>query len=86
MEFWPKQSVSKLVKKKKTISRNQKWNSIFSDPPLDEMDGLSEVNEEMTLKQIFKFQSKIYESLIKLAQEDESNPKQILAQLREMEF
>jgi len=51
------------------------------------MDGLSEVNEEMTLKQIFKFQSKIYESLIKLAQEDdESNPKQILAQLREMEF
>ena len=50
------------------------------------MDGLSEVNEEMTLKHIFKFQSKIYESLIKLAQEDESNPKQILAQLREMEF
>ena len=50
------------------------------------MDGLSEVNEEMTLKQIFKFQSKIYESLIKLAQEVESNPKQILAQLREMEF
>ena len=40
----------------------------------------------MTLKQIFQFQLKIYESLIKLAQGSKEDKKQILGQLREMEF
>ena len=65
---------------------NQK--SILLDPQSDaEMDHpLSEATEELTLKQIFRFQSKIYESLIKLAQEDDADQEQILAQLREMEL
>ena len=74
------------IHKIQLLTPNQK--SILLDPQSDaEMDHpLSEATEELTLKQIFRFQSKIYESLIKLAQEDDADQEQILAQLREMEL
>ena len=72
---------------KKMVAKNTKVKNSFSlilDPGHPDTDPISsfEATEEMTLKQIFQFQSKIYESLIKLAQDK----KQILGQLREMEF
>ena len=69
---------------KKMVAKNTKVKNSFSlilDPGHSDTDPI-EATEEMTLKQIFQFQSKIYESLIKLAQDK----KQILGQLREMEF
>ena len=68
----------KMVAKNLTQVKNSF--SLIIDPGHSDTD--FEATEEMTLKQIFQFQSKIYESLIKLAQDK----KQILGQLREMEF